>query len=99
MNRISMALAALVLALSSVGCVTRTITRFEDNQKSPITALESDKRFSILSFYSKTTHQFYLCQDTGAQLVCKLSCDGANDAVCPVGTTTNSGITTSTNVR
>jgi hypothetical protein len=100
MNRIFMALAAL-LALSSFGCVARTITHFEDNQKSPVTALEVDKVFTIpiLSFYSKTTHQFYLCQDTGNQLVCKLSCDGTNDAVCPMGTTTNRGVTTTTNVR
>lgn len=97
MNRFFMALAVSLLALASSGCVFRTITHFEDNEKSPVTAMEVDKLYTILGLYSKATHQFYLCQDTGNQLVCKLSCDGANDAVCPMGTA--SGATTTTNVR
>ena len=97
MNRFFMALAVSLLALASTGCVTRTITHFEDNEKSPVTALEVNKHFTVLGFYSKVTHQFYLCQDTGNQLVCKLSCDGANDTVCPMGAA--SGNLTTTNVR
>jgi hypothetical protein len=99
MNRFFMALAVSLLALASSGCITRTITHFEDNQKSPVTALEVNRQFTILGLYSSVTHQFYLCQDTGNQLVCKLSCDGATDAVCPKAATTDGGVTTTTNVR
>jgi hypothetical protein len=97
MSRIFVALAVLSLSLGSFGCVSHTITQFEDNPKAPLTALEVDKRFSVWTFYSKNTHQFYMCQDTGSQLVCKLSCDGNNDAACPA--TSNNGIRTTTNVR
>ncbi|MDI3289664.1 hypothetical protein [Polyangium sp. 15x6] len=96
MSRISMAFFALALAALSTGCVTRTITRFEDNQKSPVTALEVNK-FENYLFFAKKTHQFYLCQDTGDKLICKLSCDGTNDVVCPQAGGGYGGATT--NVR
>jgi hypothetical protein len=79
-----------------MGCVTRTITRFEDNQKSPVTALEMVKNTNYFVM-RKSVYQFYLCQDTGDKLVCELKCDGNNDAVCPMGTA--SGNYTTTNVR
>jgi hypothetical protein len=82
MIRIPMAILSLGLVALSAGCVTRTVTRFEDNQKSPVTALEVSK-FENYLFFAKKTHQFYLCQDTGDKLICKLSCDGKNDVVCP----------------
>lgn len=96
MSRIPMALASLALAALATGCVTRTITRFEDNQKSPVTALEVSK-FENYLFFAKKTHQFYLCQDTGDKLICKLSCDGTNDVVCPQAGGSYAGATT--NVR
>ncbi len=97
MNRLTTALFALVLAASATGCVTRTITRFEDNQKAPVTALEVRKTTSYW-FSRKEVHQFYLCQDTGNQLVCRLSCDGKNDVVCPAAAGSGGAMTT-TNVR
>lgn len=96
MSRIPMAIAALTLALLSSGCVTRTVTYFKDNQKSPVTALEVAKTQNYL-FFTKKTHQFYLCQDTGDKLLCKLSCDGQNDVVCPMAGAGMGG--SGTNVR
>ncbi|MDC3955644.1 hypothetical protein [Polyangium jinanense] len=84
MSRIPMALFAFALAALSTGCVTRAVVNFEDNLKSPVTALEVLKTENYL-FFAKRTHQFYMCQDTGDKLVCKLSCDGKNDVVCPQG--------------
>lgn len=96
MSRLMTSLFALGLGISSMGCVTRTITRFEDNQKSPVTALEMVKNTNYFVM-RKSVYQFYLCQDTGDKLICTISCDGKNDAVCPAGATT--GTYTSTNVR
>jgi hypothetical protein len=96
MNRLVTSLFALCVGLSCMGCVTRTITRFEDNAKSPVTALELVKNTNYLVM-AKSVYQFYLCQDTGDKLVCSISCDGKNDAVCPMGAT--NGTYTSTNVR
>jgi len=97
MIRNAMALLSLGLVVFATGCVTRQITRFEDNQKSPVTALEVNKTENYFVFVKKT-HQFYLCQDTGNKLVCKLSCDGNNDVVCPAaGANAYTGATT--NVR
>ena len=98
MNRLATALFSLILAASATGCVTRTITRFEDNQKAPVTALELNKVTRYWIFGSKMVHQFYMCQDTGNQLVCKLSCDGKNDVVCPAAAGSG-GQLTSTNIR
>jgi hypothetical protein len=89
-------LFALGLGISCMGCVTRQITRFEDNPKQPVTALELVK--STNYFVMRTqVYQFYLCQDTGDKLICTISCDGKNDAVCPMGAT--GGNLTTTNVR
>jgi len=96
MNRLVTSLFALALGLSCMGCVTRTITRFEDNPKSPVTALEMVKNENYL-VWRTTAYQFYLCQDTGDKLVCQISCDGKNDAVCPKIGVTGGG--TTTNVR
>ena len=96
MSRLVTSLFALGMAISCMGCVTRTITRFEDNQKAPVTALEMVKRTSYV-FAGTYAYQFYLCQDTGDKLVCEISCDGKNDAVCPKAGT--SGNSTTTNVR
>lgn len=97
MNRLVTSLFALGLGLSCMGCVTRTITNFEDNPKGPVTALELNKNTHFLGAPISFVHQFYLCQDTGDKLVCELSCDGKNDAVCPKIFTNGSG--TTTNVR
>lgn len=97
MNRLVTSLFALGLGLSCMGCVTHTITRFEDNPKGPVTALELNKNTEFFGRILSSVHQFYLCQDTGDKLVCQISCDGKNDAVCPRLFTTNSG--TTTNVR
>lgn len=96
MSRLMTSLFALGLGLSCMGCVTRTITRFEDNPKQPVVALEMVKHTNYF-IMGKVVYQFYLCQDTGDKLVCTISCDGKNDAVCPIGAT--SGGHTSTNVR
>jgi hypothetical protein len=96
MKNLITGLFALGIALSSTGCVFRHVTRFEDNQKAPLTALEMDKTTSYIVM-AKTVHQFYLCQDTGEKLVCKLSCDGTNDVVCPAAQV--NGNMTTTNVR
>jgi len=96
MKRLSMALFSLGLMALSTGCVTRTITSFEDNYTKPLTAVEVLKTENYL-FYGKRTHQFYMCQDMGDKLVCKLSCDGANDAVCPAAGA--NGMGRGTNVR
>lgn len=96
MSRLMIALSLLGIAVTSTGCVTRHVTRFEDNQKAPLTALELDKRTDYFVM-RKFVHQFYLCQDTGDKLVCKLSCDGTNDVVCPAAATSGNGATT--NVR
>ncbi len=96
MKRLMTSLLVLGLGISTTGCVTRTITRFEDNPKQPVTALELVKT-SYYVFYGKAVYQFYLCQDTGDKLVCELSCDGKNDSVCPMGT--NSAGVVTTNVR
>lgn len=96
MKRLMTSLFLAGLGLSAMGCVTRTITRFEDNPKAPVTALEMVKNTNY--FVMRTSvYQFYLCQDTGDKLVCTLSCDGTNDAVCPKAGITNGG--TTTNVR
>jgi hypothetical protein len=97
MSRLMTSLFALGLGLSCMGCVTRQITRFEDNQKSPVTALELVKKTNYVLFPGPVVYQFYLCQDTGDKLVCSISCDGKNDAVCPMGLT--AGSFTTTNVR
>jgi hypothetical protein len=96
MSRLMTSLFAFGLALTCMGCVTRTITRFEDNQKFPVTALELVKNTNYWVMRS-SVYQFYLCQDTGDKLICTISCDGKNDAVCPAAAT--SGNVTSTNVR
>lgn len=96
MTRLMTSLIALGLGLSCMGCVTRTITRFEDNPKQPVTALEMVKTTNY--FVMRTSvYQFYLCQDTGDKLICKISCDGTNDSVCPAGAA--SGTYTTINVR
>jgi hypothetical protein len=97
MSRFTTALFALGIALVSTGCVTRTVTRFEDNQKSPLTLLEVKKQTSYVIAPGPIVYQFYMCQDMGEKLVCKLSCDGKNDVVCPMATG-GGGMTTS-NVR
>jgi hypothetical protein len=97
MSRLTTALFALGIALVSTGCVTRQVTRFEDNQKSPLTLLEVKKTTTFFSPI-KVVYQFYMCQDTGEKLVCKLSCDGANDVVCPAAAGSG-GVGTTTNVR
>jgi hypothetical protein len=96
MNRLVTSLFALGLGITCMGCVTRQITRFEDNQKSPVTALELVKNTNYFVM-RKSVYQFYLCQDTGDKLICEIKCDGKNDAVCPMGAT--SGQYTTTNVR
>lgn len=96
MSKLMTSLFALGVALTATGCVTRTITRFEDNQKAPVTALELVKN-SNYWVYRTSVYQFYLCQDTGDKLVCEISCDGKNDAVCPKAGITSGG--TTTNVR
>lgn len=96
MTRLLTALFVLGIAATQTGCITRTVTRFEDNQKAPLTALELDKHMDYF-VYRKHVHQFYLCQDTGDKLVCKLSCDGTNDVVCPAAV--QSGNSATTNVR
>ncbi len=96
MNRLMTSLFVLGLGVSAMGCVTRSITRFEDNPKQPVTALELVKNTNYFVF-RKSVYQFYLCQDTGDKLVCELSCDGKNDAVCPMGA--GGGTFTTTNVR
>jgi len=97
MSRLITALTALSIALLATGCVTRQVTRFEDNQKSPLTLLEVKKTTSYLVFPGPVVYQFYMCQDAGEKLICKLSCDGQNDVVCPAATA-GGGMTTS-NVR
>jgi hypothetical protein len=82
MKKLMTSLFALGLGLSTIGCVNRTITRFEDSPKSPVTALEMRKDTSYVVWFT-SVYQFYLCQDTGDKLVCEISCDGKNDAVCP----------------
>jgi hypothetical protein len=96
MSRLVTSLFALGLGLSCIGCVTRTITRFEDNPKAPVTALEMVKNTNYWVMRT-SVYQFYLCQDTGDKLVCSISCDGKNDAVCPKAGITSGG--TTTNVR
>lgn len=96
MKRWMASLFVLALSVTSMGCVTRTITRFEDNPKQPVTALELVKN-SYYVFYASSVYQFYLCQDTGDKLICELSCDGKNDSVCPMGATAGGVVTT--NVR
>ncbi len=96
MFRHAMALLSFGLVAFSTGCVSRQITRFEDNQKSPVTALEVSKVENYV-FFAKATHQFYLCQDTGDKLICKLSCDGKNDVVCPAASAGYTGATS--NIR
>jgi hypothetical protein len=96
MKHLMTALFVLGIATTSTGCVYRQVTRFEDNQKSPITAIEVDKRMDYFVM-RKVVHQFYLCQDTGEKLICKLSCDGTNDVVCPAAQV--NGNMTTTNVR
>jgi hypothetical protein len=82
MKKLMTSLFALGLGLSTIGCVNRTITRFEDSPKSPVTALEMRKDSNYVVWFT-SVYQFYLCQDTGDKLVCEISCDGKNDAVCP----------------
>lgn len=97
MSRLTTALFALGIALFSTGCVTRTVMRFEDNQKAPLTLLEVRKQTSYVVAPGPIVYQFYMCQDLGEKLVCKLSCDGTNDVVCPMASG-GAGMTT-TNVR
>lgn len=96
MSRLVTSLFALTLAFSCMGCVTRTITRFEDSPKNPVTALEMVKNSNYV-VWRTSVYQFYLCQDTGDKLVCEISCDGKNEAVCPKTGVTSGG--TTTNVR
>lgn len=95
MTRLITALFMLGIAATSTGCVSYRVTRFEDNQKAPLLALEVDKQTSyVVSSAMKIQHQFYLCQDTGDKLICKLSCDGTNDVVCPRATVVDANQTT-----
>jgi hypothetical protein len=97
MSRLVTSLFALGLGITTMGCVTRSITRFEDNPKQPVTALELVKNTNYFVM-RKSVYQFYLCQDTGDKLICEIKCDGKNDAVCPMGAGSGGGFTT-TNVR
>ncbi|MFO0665617.1 MAG: hypothetical protein U0174_16800 [Polyangiaceae bacterium] len=92
-----LALSLLGLAgLSSVGCMSRSVTSFEDHQRHPVTAMEAVRTNTYL--FSKTyTHEFFNCQEKGDTLVCKPLCGSKTDLQCPAYTPGSGG--GSTNVR
>lgn len=75
---LALALAALALG----GCTSRQIVRFEDHPKQDQTYVETLRRDNYF-FNQSLTHEFWLCKDEAAKLVCKRTCDGATDLACP----------------
>lgn len=82
--------------LGTTGCTARTILSFQDHPSYPVTALEV---FETKSYYVYATHehQFFSCADTGDKLVCKRTCGGQLDVLCPNDVSTSYG--GKTNVR
>ncbi len=85
-----------IMALGTTGCTARTILSFQDHPSYPVTALEV---FETKSYYVYATHehQFFSCADTGDKLVCKRTCGGQLDVLCPNDVSTSYG--GKTNVR
>ena len=82
--------------LGTTGCTARTILSFQDHPSYPVTALEV---FETKSYYVYATHehQFFSCADAGDKLVCKRTCGGQLDVLCPNDVSTSYG--GKTNVR
>lgn len=75
-------LVSLVLLPLAMGCTTRSILRFEDHPAQNQTFIET-LRHSNYILTSSVAHEFWLCRDDEAELVCKLTCDGDTDLACP----------------
>ena len=79
-----------IAALGTTGCTARTILSFQDHPSYPVTDLEV---FETKSYYVYATHehQFFSCTDAGDKLVCKRTCGGQLDVVCPSDVSTSYG--------
>ena len=94
-SRLAGVVAVAALAAGSTGCAKRTILAFDDHQNHNLTTLQAFHTKSYV-VYTTEEHQFFFCTDTGDKLVCKRSCGGNTDLVCPK--TLDTGYN-STNVR
>ncbi len=72
--------ASALITLS--GCTTRSVVRFEDHPAQKTTYVETIRHDNYY-FSQSLTHEFWLCDDEASKLVCKPSCDGKTDLVCP----------------
>ena len=89
----------LALALGSLsfgGCASRRIKAFDDHQKHALSTLETFQTTNYWLWIDQE-YQFYMCRDTGDQLVCRRECSGTNDVKCPQGAFV--GLAGGTNVR
>lgn len=86
----------IVLGLSA--CTTRQVVRFEDHPAQDQTYVETIRHDNYF-VTQNVTHEFWLCKDEPAQLVCSRSCDGSTDLKCPAADTNVSIAGSSSNVR
>ncbi len=89
----------IVFALSSLAfssaCTTYQIRSAESHDKMPVLKLETI-RTSNWFFWAEIEHQFWMCQDSGDDLLCERSCGGRQDIECPTSSFSGSAMTTNT---
>lgn len=84
-----------VSALASSGCTTYRIRSAEDHGAMKVLKLETIKTTNAF-LWVDVEHQFWLCQDTGDDLVCRRSCGQNRDLQCPTFVASDGGMTTNT---
>ncbi len=90
-----MLLAFSSLVLASTACTTYQIRSAESHGTMPVMKLETI-RTTYLLFLAEVEHQFWMCQDTGDDLLCERSCGGRQDLQCPTSTYSDGAMTTNT---
>lgn len=86
----------LAVLLLSTACTKYSFTHIEDHPAQKLTRIEALKTTDY--FVSQTVeHQFYLCDNVGTKLSCKVACNGPTDLACPEFSA--NGMVVSTNVR
>jgi len=90
-----MLFAVASLALASTACSTYQIRSAENHGTMPVMKLETIRTTYVL-FWTEVEHQFWMCQDTGDDLLRERSCGGRQDLQCPTSTYRDGPITTNT---
>lgn len=88
-------LFASALAIAATGCTMYQIRSAESHGTMPVMKLETIRTTQIL-FITEVEHQFWMCQDTGDDLLCERSCGIDQDLQCPTSTYSDGAMTTNT---